>query len=144
MRSTNGRREDEERERSGSGACHIPSGDKMQRCSGHVRDQGGRDAVELIRFFRGCAAVWLSKEEPRSFWTVSLNAASLPVMERCSRTRWDGREVAGRRLIRREGRKREELEGCLHRCQRCRTLCLARGRRFGWRQDGGEAGEREQ
>lgn len=40
MRSTNGRREDEKRGR--SGACHIPSSDKMQRCHGHVGDPGGQ------------------------------------------------------------------------------------------------------
>lgn len=42
VRSTNGKREDEKRGHGSSGACHIPSSDKIQRCHGRVGDPGGQ------------------------------------------------------------------------------------------------------
>lgn len=102
-----------ERTKGGGAAAAVRvTSHQATRCSAATATSGtqagGRDPAELIWFFHGCVAVWLSEEEPRSFWTVSLNAASLPVMERCSRTPWDWREVAGWRLISMEGRKQEE------------------------------------
>lgn len=96
VRSTNGRRE-------GAAAAARVTFHQATRFSATTAASGtragGRDPAELIWLFHGCAAVWLLEEEPRSFWTVSLNAASLPVMERCSRTPRDGRKVAERGLI---------------------------------------------
>lgn len=94
----------------GRGICHILSGDRTsERYSIASAVLGIRQHTRTLTYtqdsrpsqaylaLHGCAASMQSsrscRRRPGSFWTVSLNAMSLPVMEWCSHSElfpWDG------------------------------------------------------
>ncbi len=99
----------------GGGICHILSGDRTSerysiasavlgnheytstRTHTHTLTQTQSRPSQAYLALHGCAASMQSsrncRQRPGSFWTVSLNAMSLPVMEQCSHSLllpWDG------------------------------------------------------